>query len=57
MADHGRVLKRLANQLNVWRSENPSTRPLPAQIWSDAAAVAQCAGVDPIPEWLISPDL
>jgi len=48
MEGDSNVLKRLARELDVWRSENSTTRPLPAHIWSEAAQVAQRAGVGPV---------
>jgi hypothetical protein len=42
------IIQRLAEELDIWRSENSSTRPLPVNIWSEASKVAQRAGVRPV---------
>ena len=43
-----RTLKKLATELDGWRKENPSSRALPASIWTGAADVARRVGVGPV---------
>lgn len=47
MEGDSNVLKRLARELNAWRSESSSIRPISVHIWSEAVEVARRAGVGP----------